>query len=170
MPHLKIKNTTNKTLFDTLYKDYYTMVLQMCLGYVRGNEEEAKDLTQEIFINTWNALDKFRGASGYKTWIYRITVNTCLKYIRDTKSKTNSSLEVTGLNSSQEPEIATNDYSSLYLAIGQLCEIDRLIIMMVLEEADYDDIAKVMGISAVNLRVKIHRIKKNLKKQLKNEF
>jgi RNA polymerase sigma-70 factor (ECF subfamily) len=170
MPDLKIKNKSHKTLFDSLYKDHYTMVLQMCLGYLKGNEDEAKDLTQEIFINTWNALDKFKGTSSHKTWIYRITVNTCLKYIRDTKSKKGVEIEISGLEGSQEQDIATNDYSTLYLAIGQLCEIDRLIIMMVLEEADYDDIAEVMGISPVNLRVKIHRIKKNLKKQLKNEF
>ena len=59
-------------------------------------------------------------------------------------------------------------HQSLYTAIGQLGEVDRLIIMMVLDELEYSEIANVMGISEVNLRVKIHRIKKNLKSILEH--
>ena len=77
----------NHQLFESLHTDYYSMVYQMCKGFVKGDEDQASDLTQETFINTWRSLSKFRGASSYKTWIYRITVNTCLKYIRDNKAK-----------------------------------------------------------------------------------
>ena len=156
---------SNKELFETLHADYYGMVNQMCMGFMKGNKDLAQDLTQEAFINTWRALEKFKGASSYKTWIYRITVNTCLKYIRDNKTKDQSTLEehtnVPDDSSNQEQE-----HQALYRAIGQLGEVDRLIIMMVLEELDYNEIAEVVGISEGNLRVKIHRIKKNLKKIL----
>ena len=60
-------------------------------------------------------------------------------------------------------------YQALYHAIGQLNEVDRLIIMMVLEALDYEEIAHITGLSAGNLRVRIHRIKKSLKKQLDYE-
>ncbi len=53
--------------------------------------------------------------------------------------------------------------SELYRAIGQLAEVDRLIIMMVLDELEYDQIASVMGVSEATLRVKIHRIKQRIK-------
>ena len=71
-----------KSLFESLHLQYYAMVLQMSLGYMKGDSELARDMAQEVFINIWNALAKFKGESSYKTWIYRITVNTCLLYIR----------------------------------------------------------------------------------------
>lgn len=66
-------------------------------------------------------------------------------------------------------EADEHQYQSLYSAIGQLAEIDRLIIMMVLDELKYEEIANIIGISEGNLRVKIHRIKATLKKILSND-
>jgi RNA polymerase sigma factor (sigma-70 family) len=160
----------NRILFESLHREYQKMVLQMCTGFVNGDMDLAKDLAQDVFINIWNALDKFKGASSFKTWIYRVTVNTCLKYIRDKKDKNILSITEVEDMLPNEPNPRFNvSYESLYNAIGQLNEIDRLILMMVLDELGYEEIANVIGISAGNLRVKIHRIKKNLKNILENE-
>lgn len=158
----------NTQLFESLHADYYSMVHQMCLGFMKGDSDLAKDLTQEAFINTWRSLDKFKGDSSYKTWIYRITVNTCLKYLRDHKKDVQLSQETLASEVSEENSVDDN-HQALYRAIGKLPDLDRLIIMMVLDELEYEEIAKVVGISEGNLRVKIHRIKKNLKKILENE-
>ena len=158
--------SNRRALFETLHNDYHSMVSQMCKGFVKGQEDLAKDLTQETFIYVWKALEKFRGQSSHKTWIYRITVNTCLKFIRDQKLSQSNQID-------QLPELQAEEvqsYSELYNAIGQLTEIDRLIIMMVLDELPYSEISEVMGLSEGNLRVKIHRIKKNLKNILENEW
>ncbi|MEO9870678.1 RNA polymerase sigma factor [Ekhidna sp.] len=161
---------SNKTeLFESLHTDYYGMVHQMCIGFMKGDGDLAKDLTQETFINTWSALEKFKGTSSYKTWIYRITVNTCLKYIRDSKVKNQVSIDSELQLPDAMDTVAEEMHQNLYTAIGQLSELDRLIIMMVLEELEYNEIAEVVGINEGNLRVKIHRIKKNLKKILANE-
>ncbi|MEP1033062.1 RNA polymerase sigma factor [Ekhidna sp.] len=161
----------NTQLFESLHADYYSMVHQMCMGFMKGDVDLANDLTQESFINTWRSLEKFKGASSYKTWIYRITVNTCLKYIRDNKQKKAVSIDPeTDLSSATDFNPSNEEpHQELYRAIGQLNELDRLIIMMVLDELEYEEIANVMGINEGNLRVKIHRIKKNLKKILENE-
>lgn len=157
--------------FETIYRQHHPMVLQMCLGFVKGDKDTANDLSQEIFISVWNNLDKFRGASSYKTWIYRITVNTCLQYVKkDKKEMTVPSLEIENQTSILETENTKNhNVSKLYKAIGQLKKIDRLIIMMVLENQDYDNISEVIGIKPTNVRVKIHRIKKRLESILKND-
>ncbi|TYC09131.1 sigma-70 family RNA polymerase sigma factor [Bizionia gelidisalsuginis] len=164
-----MRNSKNEA-FETIYRQHHPMVLQMCLGFVRGDKDTASDLSQEIFISVWNNLDKFRGASSYKTWIYRITVNTCLHYVKkDKKVRRLSSSEIENQTSIIDTEKTINDnIPKLYNAIGQLKRIDRLLIMMVLENQDYDSIAEVIGISPVNVRVKIHRIKKRLEKILKN--
>jgi RNA polymerase sigma factor (sigma-70 family) len=155
------------SLFENLHKQYQSMVLQMCKGYMKGDKELAEDLAQEIFINVWNALPRFRAESSHKTWIFRITVNTCLLHIRKQKGKTKVPIEEAE-NLSAET-INTGEGENLYKAIGQLEKIDRLIIMMVLEELDYEEIARVMGISMNNLRVKIHRAKQRIKNIMEHE-
>lgn len=158
---------SNKKTFETIYCQHHPMVLQMCLGYTKGDRDTANDLSQEVFISVWNNLDKFRGASSYKTWIYRITVNTCLQYIKKEKASPilNEDIRPTIADTN---ETANDDIQKLYEAIGQLKKIDRLIIMMVLENQDYDSISEIIGIKPTNVRVKIHRIKKRLKTILNN--
>ncbi len=160
----------NQQLFESIYQQCFPMVLQMCLGFMKGDKDLANDLSQEVFINIWNAVGSFKGQSTYKTWVYRITVNTCLQYIRKEKKKNKLPLEKVAyilVDESQSPD--TDQNQSLYRAIGTLEELDRLIIMMVLEGQDYDNISNVLGIKTTNVRVKIHRIKKRLKKILDHE-
>lgn len=141
------------------------MVYQMCMGFMKGDTDVANDLSQEIFINIWNALAAFKNESSYKTWIYRITANTCLQQIRRDKNKQKIPISE-GFDVAEVVNVSEENHLRLYKAVGQLAEVDRLIIMMVLEEVEYEEIAKVMGINETNLRVKIHRIKKRLKELL----
>ncbi|WP_298544251.1 RNA polymerase sigma factor [uncultured Aquimarina sp.] len=160
----------NQQLFETIYKECYPMVLQMCLGYMKGDTDLANDLSQEVFINIWNAMGGFMGKSSHKTWVYRITVNTCLQHIRKEQKNKKVSIEKVEYALAEEPSELTSDQNrSLYLAIGALEKVDRLLIMMVLDGQDYDTISEIMGIKPTNVRVKIHRIKKRLKKILDHE-
>jgi len=162
------KKTTSQ--FESLHKQYFPMVLQMCLGYSQGDYDKASDLSQEVFIKVWTHLDSFKGLSSYKTWIYRITVNTCLQLIR--KEKKNNTLQIDSKHYQLIEESKTDcteAINQLYKAIGQLNKLDRLVIMMVLEGQGYEDIGEVLGIQPTNIRVKIHRIKKRLKKILDHE-
>lgn len=161
-------STELKVLFESLFQQHYTMVLQMCKGYMQGDEDLAKDLSQEVFINVWNALSNFKGDALHKTWIYRITVNTCLLYIRNNKKKQTTSFDhVPDISRLPTIETDNDSYSDLYKAIGELPQLERLIMMLLLEELGYDDICQITGISQINLRVKIHRIKNKMKKILK---
>ncbi len=161
----------NQQLFETIYKQCYPMVLQMCLGFMKGDNDLALDLSQEVFINIWNAFETFKGKSTHKTWVYRITVNTCLQYLRKEKKQKEIALEKIENTLTDNVQDRQQDQNkTLYLAIGQLEDLDRLIIMMVLEEQDYDTISEVLGITPTNVRVKIHRIKKKLKKIVNNEY
>jgi len=160
-----------KELFETIYYQHQPMVLQMCLGFVKGDDDLANDLLQEVFISVWRNLEKFKGESTYKTWIYRITVNTCLQYIKKDNKVTMFSIS----EIENQLAVADNDENStnpniqrVYKAIGQLKKIDRLIIIMVLENQDYNSISEIIGITPTNVRVKIHRIKKRLEIILKN--
>jgi RNA polymerase sigma-70 factor (ECF subfamily) len=164
-------NAVRENQFDGLYREYYGMVLQLCLGFFEGDEEQAKDLTQEVFIQVWNNLAKFRGDAAPKTWIYRITVNTCLNYLKKQKSQDRRLAEALRAKDPME-EVPPNEIDPvkvLYAAMTQLSEIDRLVTGLLLEEVPQGEIAAILGISDGNLRVRIHRIKKRLKKIISHE-
>lgn len=149
--------------FKELYGNYAESIYHLCRSYV-NDADIAQDLLQETFISVWKNQDKFKGESSIQTWIYRIAVNTCLGYIRNTKRKGQTVNNTTPLAEKadeyqREEEHAVN---ILYQAIQQLQETDRLIIGMVLQEVPYNEVAEAMSMQEGNLRVKIHRIKKQL--------
>jgi RNA polymerase sigma factor (sigma-70 family) len=161
--------STKAELFESIYEEYRPMVFQLCIGFMKGDQAFAADLTQDVFINTWNALSSYRGEASYKTWVYRITVNTCLQYLRKEKKKNQAdTTALEDLAGDKFADTTTDNFNHLYKAIGELNDLDRLIIMMVLEELDYPEISQVVGISDGNLRVRIHRIKQKLKQILQN--
>jgi RNA polymerase sigma factor (sigma-70 family) len=152
-----------KAKFNDLFERHYAKVFRLCKGYFNGNEALASDSSQEVFIKIWESLDSFRGESSIGTWIYRISVNTCLLYLRKQSTKRE---KVTAIF----PPIAVESYSyeeeaklqKMYSCIQQLEEKDKMITLMMLEGIGYQEISEVVGITEETLRVRIHRIKKNL--------
>ncbi len=156
-----------KSQFESYYYEYQNMVSALCFGYSRGDRDLTDDLIQDTFINLWKALPKFEGRSSPKTWIYRICVNTCLLHLR--KNKNNNAEGLTAKHLGVAEESGTDrHFNELYQAIGQLKELDRIIIMMVLDDLNYSEIAEVMGMKEGSLRVRISRIKQQLNKLLRN--
>lgn len=148
--------------FETIYNKHRRRIYKLCLGYT-GDRDAAQDLLQDTFIKVWENLAKFRNEAAIGTWIYRIAVNTCLSYLRSDKLKPKD--EMTDfLLETRTDEVSSKEHEIklLYKCISKLEEQERMIITMVLDEAEYHEIATVFGISEGNLRVKIHRIKQRL--------
>lgn len=152
--------------FSTIYQDHYDKVYRLCLGYVNGDETLAKDLTQDVFIKVWEHLDQFKHKSSIGTWIYRITVNTCLLFIRKHKKGSYSLTEVVAdkENVVQEEKDHQNRLKQMYACIQELKETERIVILLVLEGLPQKEIAEITGHSHQNIRVMVHRIKEKLTK------
>jgi len=147
--------------FTNLYNEYGEGIRKLCLGYT-GDAVLAQDLLQETFIAVWNNMQKFRGDAKWSTWIYRIAVNTCLTHLRK-KKDTLMDIDHTSFSMlAEEVNTKEQEVQLLYKCISRLQETDRLIITLVLEDKPYEEIASITGITETNLRVKIHRIKKQL--------
>ncbi len=152
-----------KERFNELFDKHYSKVFRLCKGYFNGDEALASDSTQEVFIKIWEALDSFRGESSISTWIYRISVNTCLLHLRKPSTRKERATNIF-------PPVAVEVYSGeeeeklqkMYGCIQKLEEKDKVITLLMLEGTTYLEIALVVGISEEALRVRIHRIKKNL--------
>ncbi len=67
----------DETVFEQLLSSYEKGVYRLCYRFF-NNEEDAMDAAQEVFLKIYKALGKFAGRSSFKTWVYRITVNTCI--------------------------------------------------------------------------------------------
>ena len=156
--------------FNNIYNSHYTKVFRLCKGYFCGDVALASDAAQEIFIKVWEKLDTFRNESSVSTWIYRITVNTCLLYLRKSSSKkeirTAIQPQIISETDSNEKE---EQLQQMYLCIQKLEETNKMIILMTLDGLSYQEIAEVIGITEEALRVRIHRIKKSLTQCVQNE-
>ena len=148
-------------IFQTIYAQYYPVVYRLGLGYFKGDSGLADDMVQEVFIRVWKKYDYFKGESQVNTWVYRIAINCCLTEIRRKKSYETRVLLY------QEPETDSaekqqNDQKILHHCIAQLNEPDRVLTMLILEDLSHQDIARILGITEVNARVKVHRVKEKL--------
>ena len=145
--------------FEEIYSLYSPQIFRVCMGYV-NDHDQAKDLTQETFISVWRNLPSFRNESKISTWIFRIATNNCLRAIEKNKRVTKVELPV-NLAAVHE-ETQEEKLTFLYNCIAELEEMDRIIISLVLEDLPQAEIASIIGLSAGNIRVKIHRIKEKL--------
>jgi RNA polymerase sigma-70 factor, ECF subfamily len=154
-------------LFIDLYSSYKEKIYRICYGYIY-EKEQVDDLFQEIMINIWNSLDRFRGDSSVGTWVYRVAVNTALLYNKKTKFYARTNLLVNEYNiNTPENDTAENReieerLQLLARCISRLDKKDRLIITLILEDLSYEQVAEITGISAGNVGVRVNRIKKKL--------
>jgi RNA polymerase sigma-70 factor (ECF subfamily) len=166
----------NKIDFDSIFKEYNEPVFRLCLGYFGGHHQLADDTCQEIFIKIWQNSDRFKGQSKVSTWIYRIAVNTCINVLRSAKYKRQlKELDINAQHEKQDDSPTSEQVDekedqlrSMYNCISKLEPKDRSIILLVLDQEPYENIADIIGITENNLRVKIHRIKDKLSKCVKS--
>jgi len=151
-------------IFEEIYNSYWQKVFRLSMGYL-NDRDMAKDITQEIFIKVWQQLPKFRKESSIGTWIFRIASNTCLRQIEKNNKMPKSNLSF-DIEEKLQPNVE-DEMKFLYKCISELPEIERIIISLELEDIKQAEIAKIIGISEGNVRVKIHRIKEKLTQKFK---
>lgn len=155
-------------LFVAQLRENQNIIHKVCRLYARG-EDAHKDLFQEITIQLWKAFPKFRGEAKFSTWAYRVALNTAITlYRKSTRMVATESYEGTrhfikqeDYNYEEEEQI-----KRLYDAVYTLNDIEKALVYMYLEDKDYAEISQTLGISEVNARVKMNRIKTKLKKIL----
>ncbi|HLX91227.1 MAG TPA: RNA polymerase sigma factor [Puia sp.] len=131
--------------------------------------EDHDDLFQEIMIQVWNSIPAFRGESAVTTWLYRIALNTAIKWTKKEKKYTGSeTLDKVQHVLQENQEQADERLGWLYKEIYKLDQIDRSIALLLLEGFSYKEMSAMLGVSESNVGVKINRIKKQLIAKSKN--
>lgn len=148
-----------KDEFDRMVHEHQGLIWKICRSF-SNNEEDQKDLFQEILYKLWLGKDSFSGDSKITTWMYKVSLNRAIDLSRKKKIKT------TGLNNISVPAIRQDsgyDLEALYMAINRLSPLDRAIIVLYLDQLSYQEIGEIMGLSEKNVSVKLVRIRKKLK-------
>ena len=160
--------------FNQIIAENGERIKRIC-SYYNANGDDQKDMVQEVLVNIWKSLDKFRGDSSLSTWIYRIAVNTSLSYTGKAYKHMKMMVPADTLNLSSildEENIAAKhleeeQFELLQNMLNTLPVIDKMLMSLMLEGLSMKDIAHVIGITESNVKVKIHRIKDQLKTKLK---
>ena len=141
------------------------IVHKVCRIYT-NNQTSHNDLFQEITIQLWKAYPKFRGDSKFSTWMYRVGLNTAITlYRKHKRSITTEDFSANQYKIKSEPYDDTEEeqLKLLYKAVHQLNDIEKALVFLYLEDKNYKEISETLGITEVNARVKMNRVKKKLR-------
>ena len=154
--------------FLELLANEQNIIHKICRIYAH-DEATQKDLFQEISIQLWKSYPSFQGKSKFTTWMYRVGLNTAITLYRKNKRVIRGEdYSVLSELKADEEYDNTKDLqiSWLYEKIGSFTEIEKALILLYLEDKKYAEIGETLGISEVNARVKISRLKRKLKAML----
>jgi len=157
---------TKEETFTRIIKQNEGVIYKITRLYTR-NEEDQKDLYQEIVYQLWKAFDGFRGDAKVSTWMYRIALNTALFHLKkDKRSGYSVSLDTVVLKQKEYDPLLDERLNVLYDSIRNLEDLDKAIVFLFLEEKKYEEIAVITGITSSNVSTRMARIKEKLKTQI----
>jgi RNA polymerase sigma-70 factor (ECF subfamily) len=148
--------------FAQIAREHKGTIYTVCYMF-SNNEDDVADLYQEILVNLWKGFTKFRGESNVRTWIYRISLNTCISFERKKHRKVDTIPLTMDINLFEDSDDDTKQVQLLKNRINKLGHFDRAIVLLWLENLSYDEIGNIVGITAKNVSVRLVRIKEQLK-------
>jgi RNA polymerase sigma-70 factor (ECF subfamily) len=146
-------------------QDNQNIVHKVCTLYT-SDRDSHKDLFQEITIQLWKAYPKFRGEAKFSTWMYRVALNTAITLYRKSKRRIDTQdyeSVIFKIKADEYDDTEEQQLKLMYKAVRQLGDIDKALVFMYLEDKNYTEISETLGITEVNARVKINRIKTKLR-------
>ena len=158
--------------FRDVLTEFGPAVRRLCAGYER-NEASRLDLEQDIFLNLWKALPRYRGDASLRTWVYRIAHNVASRHVRQAmRAPTSRGADEridTRISDGARPDEAVSQAdarSKLRVCIQQLRPLDRQIIMLFLEDIPQTEIGQITGLTQANISTRVHRIKGELTRMM----
>ena len=147
-------------------------IFRIC-SYYFTDPDDRNDAYQDSLIRIWENLSGFKGNSKVSTWIYRVVVNTCLSFLRKEKRRKHmfddgKDYEISDSSNPKtlEESLVFDDKLIFFMNfMNRISLADRTLVSLYLEELTTKEMAEITGFTEVNVRVKIHRIKEQIKKE-----
>jgi RNA polymerase sigma factor (sigma-70 family) len=161
--------TAQQQRFADWMREHSAILHHVVNGFAAGDDRS--DLLQEVLLAVWKSIPTFRGQAKPTTYLYRVSHNAALLWIR-TEKNYRRRVEQYGATVpgeiAREPDSLTDErLAKLYSAIRQLKPVDRSLILLSLDGLSYREMAEVLGLSESNVGVKLNRIKTQLTQTLK---
>ena len=153
-------------LFLTVIEQHKGIIYKIANSF-KKDEDDKKDLVQEIIFQLWRAFPGFDDRSKLSTWIYRVVLNVAISSYRREKTKNEMMVPLSEslVNFAAEEGPGDDNLKLLQQFIKELKELDRALILLYLEEKSGKEMAEILGVSEGNIRTKISRIKDQLKQR-----
>jgi len=154
--------------FVVLLEENQNIVHKICRLYTNGKDQH-NDLFQEITIQLWRAFPKFRGDAKFSTWMYRVALNTAITLYRKSKRRIQTQdydSVMYKITADEYDDTVEEQLKIMYAAVKELNDIDKALVFLYLEDKNYSEISETLGITEVNARVKMNRVKGKLRKIL----
>lgn len=153
--------------FTKMVREYRKSIYSICY-FFSENPTDVEDLFQEVLVNLWKGFPKFRGDSSLKTWIWRISLNSCCSLQRRNSRNVPTIPLAIDKDLFSESDQEGRQVKMLYDRINKLEVFDRAIILLWLESMSYDEIAAIVGITTASVTSRLFRIKEQLKSMSNN--
>lgn len=137
------------------------LIASICLSFAR-TREEFEDLRQDALLNIWHGLAGFRSESAASTWVYRVTLNTCVSYKRRSRVSERQAEAFDEFYRDLYDDATDEEqerYRLMHRLIASLRPVDRSIILLWLDDKKYEEIAEVMGLSREAVAARLKRAK-----------
>lgn len=159
----------NRESFEAIYKDCSGYVFNVAYRIV-GRQEDAQEVTQDVFFTIYKKLRTFRFASSFKTWVYRITVNTAINYVKKVKKETSRHVEFNDEfsvidRSNEVVNKAEREYQSNKIdALLKMINPDQraCVVLRSIEGLSYKEIAETLNININTVRTRLKRARESL--------
>ena len=142
----------------------YRLALRMC-----GSAEDAREVAQDAFLAAWRGLPAFRGDSRFSSWLYRLTTNAAIDFLRREKHHLgNLPLEEAPERPDpQQPELLAEQQEALQRALDQLSlEHRQVLLLRVVQQMSYDEIAQALSLESGTVKSRISRARRQLREIL----
>ena len=158
----------DNSAFEQLLLAHQKKVYNLCLR-MAANPDDALDLSQEAFIKAWRALGQYQFEASFSTWLFRLTSNVCIDFLRQKKRRQETSLTEPDCTPLPEQQAITNETKiELARAMGQLAPDHREILQLrVVEDLPYEQIADILGVRVGTVKSRLARARLSLRKILK---
>ena len=148
--------------FARIVREHKGTIYTVCYMFSK-DEDEVADLFQDILINLWKGFEGFRGDSSVRTWVYRVSLNTCISADRKKKRRGETVPLSMDINLFEDSGEDVKQIRMLQSRISRLGPFDRAIVLLWLENRSYGEIGAIVGNTAKNVSVRLFRIKEQLR-------
>lgn len=170
----KLLQEKDSKWFAILYDRYASKVYNKCITLTLDNEV-AKDLTQDIFIKVFINISKFKKKSSFFTWIYAITYNMCIDYLKKSKQYIKLPLEDENLpvlqNEIDDKELLRIEIKRLKILLDKIPTDDKLILLMKFQdEMKIHEIGQVLNTGESATKMRINRAKRKISDMYNSKY